>query len=460
MLWYYTPQYRIKCPLCYVPFLLQTTRLAVMKANISQQGLNIADLLDPTATTPMMTPIFNATAESSAYYNVTEPILFIINATTENYPLEITTERYYSTTTESTTTTTKSPEQSCFQIMVDCATLTTTTSTAESTTKAATTAVASEEIIYDEEDYDARLKRHAGPAKTMPHIQPSNAMTHIQPAKKKPQNSVRLLDSRLRHLLPDETLADATAFRNWPPTRDPPEDVTTAEENDGNKYKHKRQIEPARTTPQSIGRLLESLNSILRNLKGGNTTRIPAATTATLMLSTTTTTEPTTSSESVASTPESLEDLIRWHTAGLQLQTTAEEDYDNNDVSSLGSSSSILFDIDAFNQTDSPPAEASTDIPESTPAVVMCPLVVCPWNDTTGYFSSLTTNIPLEEDSTSLCRGDNPQGCTPFWTSARDDETITSFHSSSVRYTTGTHPVFSHFENLKDTQNCIKRMKR
>ena len=49
--------------------------------------------------------------------------------------------------------------------------------------------------------------------------------------------------------------------------------------------------------------------------------------------------------------------------------------------------------------------------------------------DTVGYFSSLTTSVPADEDANSTCRGDNPQGCTRFWTSARD-ESITSFHSS------------------------------
>jgi hypothetical protein len=149
-----------------------------------------------------------------------------------------------------------------------------------------------------------------------------------------------------------------------------------------------------------------------------------------------------------SSTPELLDDLIRWHTAGLIL-TTEEEDYDE-----LADNSSSASIFEAFNQTN--PADdfivnqdnetTTTQLPEETTTTVrltMCPLVVCPWNDTVGYFSSLTTtNLPSsssdgdESNGTTLpCRGDNPQGCTPFWTSSRD-ETITSLHSSVAASTT------------------------
>lgn len=351
-----------------------------MKANISRQGLNLADLLDPTVTTPMMTPIFNATSENSVYYNVTESILFILNATESPVNMEV----YSTTTTTSTSTTSAEPSTTttegdvtrgtCFQIMVDCAILEKTETTAYDLPPAPTTdtAVTSEEI-YDEEiieDSVIRLKRQIG------------------------QGS-----------------------------------VTTS---------------TIRTTPKSIGRLLESLNSILRGLKRNSTTNPISFLNRTSLTNSEAITSPNpgstypltteahkeiSSTSSLLSTPESLEDLIRWHTAGLRSTTAEEEgDYDDNDVSS-----SSIFDDSALNQTD-PPSYESTELPDatSTTTVLMCPLVVCPWNDTIGYFSSLTTNMPSSEEdsnSTSLCRGDNPQGCTPFWTSARD-ETISSVHSS------------------------------
>lgn len=382
-----------------------TTRLAVMKANISQQGLNWADLLldQTSSSTVMTTPIFNATWESSAYYNVTDPILFILNATESPGPILL--DNYSSTSTQPAVAEEEEDVDltgTCFQIMVDCSALETITDPPPVTTTTAGPAISEEdELIYDEEDYETvpeRLKRQ---------------------------------------LLLDQTTAN-----------------------------------PLRTTPQSIGRLLDSLNSILRNLKRNTTLRIPFTTlpfstssssTESGGPSTTTTTSPATADrmmESTASsTPELLDDLIRWHTAGLIL-TTEEEDYD--ELADNSSSSASIFE--AFNQTnpaddfivnqrDDNDTTATTQLPEETTTtttvrLTMCPLVVCPWNDTVGYFSSLTTtNLPSSSDgdesngTTLPCRGDNPQGCTPFWTSSRD-ETITSFHSS-VAASTSTTPASS-----------------
>jgi hypothetical protein len=364
-----------------------TTRLAVMKANISQQGLNLADLLLDQTSSSMTTPIFNATWESSAYYNVTDPILFILNATESPGPILL--DNYSSTSTQPAVADEEEEVDqdidltgTCFQIMVDCSALETTTDPPVTTTTTGPAPAISEEdeLIYDEEDYETvpeRLKRQ---------------------------------------LLLDQTTAN-----------------------------------PLRTTPQSIGRLLDSLNSILRNLKRNTTLRIPYTTLPFSTSSSTesggpsTTTSPATADRmmdsTASSTPELLDDLIRWHTAGLIL-TTEEEDYDE-----LANNSSSASIFEAFNQTN--PADdfivnqdnetTTTQLPEETTTTVrltMCPLVVCPWNDTVGYFSSLTTtNLPSSSDgdesngTTLPCRGDNPQGCTPFWTSSRD-ETITSFHSS------------------------------
>lgn len=361
-----------------------TTRLAVMKANISQQGLNLADLLDHTSATP----VFNAAAESSAYYNVTDPILFVLNATESPGTMD----SYASTSTEPAAAATEdygALAGTCFQILVDCSTLETADPPLATTT--AGPAISEEdEIVYDEEDYE-----------TVP--------------------------ERMKRDLDQTTTASANP---WPT--------------------------PSRTTPQSIGRLLDSLNSILRNLKRNTTARAPLTT---LPWSTSTESPSTTTSPRVESTttspPESLDDLMRWHTAGLIL--TTEEDYEE----SGDNSSSSIFD--AFNQTNpaddftssSPDDETTTTrLPEeavvtTTTVRPMCPLVVCPWNDTVGYFTSLTTpgGAGGEDDAngTLPCRGDNPQGCTPFWTSSRD-ESITSFHSSvhfaaSTQSSNGRHVI-------------------
>jgi hypothetical protein len=372
-----------------------TTRLAVMKANISQQGLNLADLLDHVTTTVMMTPIFNATSESSAYYNVTDPILFILNATEETpagyMDIYSSTSTVFASSTQSTIHPVTEKEDkdegsltgTCFQIMVDCSTLESidpwSTSQAPTTTTNESIISEEDEIIYDEEDDETipeRLKRQV----------------------------MSLVD-------------------------------TTANPLSG------------RTTPQSIGRLLDSLNTILRNLKRNTTIRIPHTTlpiSSTSTESSTESTPPTTTEikrkeflEEMTTRPESLDDLIRWHTAGLILTTEEDEEETYNDVSSIffeslnqtNPADDFLLNEDN-NQTTTPLAEE-----EGTTTVFRsCPLVVCPWNDTVGYFNSLTTtttHLPGENESngTLPCRGDNPQGCTPFWTSSRD-ETITSFHSS------------------------------
>lgn len=309
-----------------------------MKANISQQGLNLADLFDHTISiTSMVTPTLNATSEDSAYYNVTEPILYIINATEnlvdmDHYASSSTT---YSPPTQSTTTAvtidpvtlTGSEEESasakCFQIMVDCAVLDQTTeastvsSTTTTTTPTTTTVFLDEEIYEDDYDNIVRSKRQI---------------------------------------------------------RDRFNTITATASPSGNK-----------TTPQSIGRLLDSLNSILRGLKRNTTTRFTASLTT---IPVTTTMDTTTASTSAAgekefstsaltsSTPESLEDLIRWHTAGLQITTEEESNYDDDD----DVSSSSIFDVIGSNGTD--PVTDTTDRLDSnvTMAVPMCPLVVCPWN--------------------------------------------------------------------------------
>jgi len=77
----------------------------------------------------------------------------------------------------------------------------------------------------------------------------------------------------------------------------------------------------------------------------------------------------------------------------------------------------------------------STAMPTSTTTVALCPIIVCPWNDTIGYFTP-TPKPGFDDDgfsnSTLPCRGDNPTGCTPYWTSTRDSaQTVSSLHSST-----------------------------
>lgn len=127
--------------------------------------------------------------------------------------------------------------------------------------------------------------------------------------------------------------------------------------------------------------------------------------------------------------PESLDEL-RLYTAA-QMQTTVDDDGVTTDetISPPSNSRGLLFD-----ESDTPPPmteESEVVIKATSKAPVpMCPIVVCPWNDTIGYFT--TTSAPPDEDSgnsTLPCRGDNPTGCTPFWTSSRD-ETLSSLHST------------------------------
>lgn len=103
-----------------------------MKANISLQGLNVADLVESGMPSTTFLP-FNL----SESYNITEQAVFIINATEsladmEEYTTTTTTTTTTDLPTTTTTTTTQSPttvrsEDACFQVMVDCATITTTT---------------------------------------------------------------------------------------------------------------------------------------------------------------------------------------------------------------------------------------------------------------------------------------------------------------------------------------------
>ncbi len=97
----------------------------------------------------------------------------------------------------------------------------------------------------------------------------------------------------------------------------------------------------------------------------------------------------------------------------------------------------------------------STAMPTSTTTVALCPIIVCPWNDTIGYFTP-TPKPGFDDDdfsnSTLPCRGDNPTGCTPYWTSTRDSaQTVSSLHSSTL----STEPIGTLYLLEQTTQPCI-----
>ena len=124
-----------------------------MKTNISLQGVNVSLLDDGIMTTPFINYTFNATSESSVYYNVTDSVLFILNATEEAEQGEL--FENYSTSTTSYSTTELPDEDTCFQVMVDCASIVTTTAKTDPPEEEL-----EEEIIDDDEEIiPQRLKR-------------------------------------------------------------------------------------------------------------------------------------------------------------------------------------------------------------------------------------------------------------------------------------------------------------
>lgn len=371
---------------------MQTDRLAVLKSK------NVSLLLDDSGvTTPMINYTFNATSESSIYYNVTDSVIFVLNATQE--PAELFEDYATSTTTfapTSTSTATEQPDEddadigldgTCFQVMVDCASI------ATSTTAAPIPTHPPDEVAEEEDDNDevpGRSKRQAISVS-------SSTATPI-----------------------------------------------------------------GRNSTPSITRLLDSLNAILRGLQR-NTTRIPLVRSSSSSTSTTTTTtqKPITEAEiqptddeidttlhTSTEPEESLDELKRYYTsAQLQVTTTEEEYRDDPDLTSVSMSTydELLYGSDAnssFSTESSDPALSGSD-PPPTPetTILLCPIIVCPWNDTMGHLTNVThssTTVRPEEDtggSTLPCRGDNPQGCTTYWTSMR--ETV---HSS--QYSTQTRGQF------------------
>ena len=346
----------------------------------------------------MMNYTFNATSESSIYYNVTDSVIFVLNATQE--PAELFEDYASSTTTFAPTSSTSSTteqsdeddglEGTCFQVMVDCASLGSITSTI--TTTSAPTPPPDEEKQEDDDEVPDRSKRQA---------------------------------------ISIGSTASPTGRNSTP----------------------------------SITRLLDSLNAILRGLQR-NTTRIPqipvrssssASPSSTTTTTTTTTTQKTITQAEIwpsddgidpavhtsTEPDESLDELKRLYTsAQLQVTTTEEEYTDDPDLTSVSMSTydDLLYGSDtnsSFSTESTDPALSGTDAPPTPEPILLCPIIVCPWNDTMGHLNNIThssTTIRPEEDaggSTLPCRGDNPQGCTTYWTSMR--ETV---HSS--QYSTQT----------------------
>jgi len=120
-----------------------------MKANISMQGLNVADLVDSgTMSTTFMPPsTFNDSWTEG--FNVTETSLFILNATESLIDMEV-----YSTSTTTTPQPSTTTEANCFQVMVDCSTL-----LKSSTYNKIRDEEEEEDYVYEEEDAPLRTKR-------------------------------------------------------------------------------------------------------------------------------------------------------------------------------------------------------------------------------------------------------------------------------------------------------------
>lgn len=119
-----------------------------MKANISMQGLNVADLVDSgTMSTTFMPPsTFNDSWAEG--FNVTETSLFILNATESLIDMEV-----YSTSTTTTPQPSTTTEANCFQVMVDCSTL------KSATYNKIQDEEDEEDYVYEEEDASLRTKR-------------------------------------------------------------------------------------------------------------------------------------------------------------------------------------------------------------------------------------------------------------------------------------------------------------
>ena len=342
-------------------FIQQTGRLSEMKTNISLQGVNVSLLDDGIMTTPFINYTFNATSESSVYYNVTDSVLFILNATEEAEQGEL--FENYSTSTTSYSTTELPDEDTCFQVMVDCASIVTTTAKTDPPEEEL-----EEEIIDDDEEIiPQRLKR--------------------------------------------QVIATSTA------------------------------IPTGRNSTPSITRLLDSLQSILRGLQR-NSTRIPvrssttAPSTSAPLITTTMADEIIDDSITQPTTElESLDELKRYYTSAQLQVTTTEEEYDDPDLTSVSMSTYEDFNMNFSSSTEpTDDAEINGSDPPPTPEPIqLCPIIVCKSNDTMGHLNNLTssTTVRPEEESTLPCRGDNPQGCTTYWTSMR--ETV---HSS--QYSTQT----------------------
>lgn len=122
-----------------------------MKANISMQGLNVADLVDSgTMSTTFIPPTFNDSWTEG--FNVTETSLFILNATESLVDMEA-----YSTSTTTTPQPSTTTEANCFQVMVDCSTL------KSSSYKKIQDEEEEEDYVYEEEDAPLRVKRQIDP---------------------------------------------------------------------------------------------------------------------------------------------------------------------------------------------------------------------------------------------------------------------------------------------------------
>lgn len=302
----------------------QTTRLAVMKANISHHAVP-SELTTPWTVTSSP---YSPSEEFEA--NVTESTVLILNATEHLADHSEPTVSFAASTPRPTPTT----GVSCFQVVVDC-------SLVEPTTP-------SSDAEYDE--YEEALVR-----------------------------------SRREN-------ADRT---------------------------------PTRTTPKSIGRLLDSLNAILRTLTRNSTRPPNSSTTSTAReIDTTPGTTPGTA-------PESLDELMSKQTSALRGTTANIETFTQSGAAEETAPTEEAFSVETSTLDAGEPSTEAGDASRSPAS--LCPLVVCPWNDTIGHFKGAEE---ADYNATAPCRGDNPLGCTPYWTSSRDEAVSSTVHSSSMHYST------------------------
>ena len=235
--------------------------------------------------------------------------------------------------------------------------------------------------------------------------------------------------------------------------------------------RRKRQIiRPEATSPPpspgsspSIARLLESLNSLLKGFQR-NTTRRSSRRSTTPSTASTTKAETTTLATTTSAPSNEWVDIYVEATTEETESTTGVNDWTSsaeyvNDEPDFTSSWTTIGTEEEANTTEDDDVEAASSngsslTTSSTASAAQCYVTVCAHNDT----SSRQTVNDTAESTTLPCRGDNPQGCTAFWTSMRNTEsTVQSSHATqalgpSIRHA-NRFPVASSPLHISDLAN-------